>query len=122
MESNVQKGDFIQLSFEGKTSADGSIFEKTSKPILVVAGRGQVVPGLDSAILNAKPGEQNSVQITEPSDAFGERKDDLVRLVPIEQFRRQGIEPVAGMPVELDNVPARIQSVSGGRVRVDINH
>jgi hypothetical protein len=32
------------------------------------------------------------------------------------------MNPVPGMPVELDGMPARIQTVAGGRVRVDFNH
>ncbi len=115
----VSKGDLIEVMITG--SAGGAVFEKSEKPLVVFAGEGQVVKGLDDALLAAEVGSATKVSLA-PENAFGERRDDAVRLIPLEQFHRQGLEPVAGLPVELDGVPARIQSVSGGRVRVDFNH
>ncbi len=115
----VQKGDLIEVMITG--SAGGTVFEKAEKPLVVFAGEGQVVKGLDDALLDAEVGAATKVTLA-PENAFGERRDDAVRLIPLEQFHRQGVEPVAGMPVELDGVSARVQAVSGGRVRVDFNH
>ncbi len=56
-------------------------------------------------------------------DAFGERDPGLVKLVPLKVFKANGINPVPGLVVVLENnLPGRIQSVSGGRVRIDFNH
>ncbi|MBI3587867.1 peptidylprolyl isomerase [Candidatus Micrarchaeota archaeon] len=118
----VKKGDFVELSFEGRLASGGEVFEKAQRPILAIVGEGQLVPGLDSALVGAMPGEEKSVEIDDPAMAFGVRTEELVRLVPAEQFTKQGVTPVAGMQVELDGATARIQSVSGGRVRVDFNH
>lgn len=118
----VDKGDFVKLVYSGKTS-DGKEFDSTSsdKPILVVAGKNQLIKGLDAAILGAEKGVKKSVDV--PRDkAFGERNPALVRLIPLQKFIEQRVTPVVGMSVEIDGALARVQSVSGGRVRVDFNH
>lgn len=119
MSEGVRKGDLIELSFVG--SVAGQVFDSTEKPMLVFAGGGEVVKGLDDALLESNVGESKRIVLA-PARAFGERREDLVRLMPLEQFRRQGVEPSPGTRVELDGVPAKVQSVSGGRVRVDLNH
>ena len=117
----VAKGDFVKISFEGK--ADGVVFDKTApgKSVLVPAGNGQLIAGLDEAIVGSALGEKKNVSIP-PEKAFGQRNPEYVRLVPLSQFQQSGMTPVVGQVVELDGVKARVQSVSGGRVRVDFNH
>lgn len=118
----VNAGDFVKLEYSGKTS-DGKEFESThgGKPALVVAGKNQLVKGLDAAVVGAEKGVKKSVDV--PRDkAFGQRNPDLVRLISLQKFAKQGVTPVPGMALEIDGVLARIQSVSGGRVRVDFNH
>jgi len=120
--TTVNAGDFVKLDYSGKTS-DGKEFDSTRgrKPVLVVAGKNQLVKGLDAAIIGAEKGVKKSVDV--PRDkAFGERNPELVRLIPTQKFAEQGIKPVPGMAFEIDGVLARVQSVSGGRVRVDFNH
>ncbi|OIO26942.1 hypothetical protein AUJ14_00550 [Candidatus Micrarchaeota archaeon CG1_02_55_22] len=117
----VEKNDFVELSFVGKDS-DGNVFEQTKgKPVLVVAGVGQVLPGLDEKLVGSEVGKKTSVVV--PKDkAFGDRRTDLVGLVPLASFQKQGVTPQVGQVVELDGKRARVQSVAGGRVRVDFNH
>ncbi len=114
----VENGSLVKLEYVAYI--DGQQVEKPSKPLIVAVGQKQVLPGLDEALLKAELEKEVSVTIP-PEKGYGERNPDLVRLVPMELFRRQGIDPVVGMPVELDNMQARVQSVSGGRVRVDFN-
>ncbi|MBI5036761.1 FKBP-type peptidyl-prolyl cis-trans isomerase [Candidatus Micrarchaeota archaeon] len=130
----IDKGDLVNMEYSAKT--EGVVFDTTSAeeakkagirhraaygPALVAAGKNQVIPGLDEALLNAEEGKTSSVSIP-PEKAFGERSSQLVRLVPLQQFHQQNVSPKPGMVLELDNRPCRVQSVSGGRVRVDFNH
>src|SRR3989338_7530001 len=130
----VEKDDFVLLEYTAK--ADGVLFDTTSKkeaedanafnprarygPLLVAVGRRQVIAGLEEALVGAETGQEKTVTLS-PEKAFGPRIPDLVRLVPLQTFRGQNLDPVPGMVLELDGRPARIQSVSGGRVRVDFN-
>ena len=119
MATVVSKGDFVEVSFTASI-AGGEVFEKTEKPLLIVAGSGQVIKGLDELLVGASEGTSKSATI--PKDkAFGERQSELVKLIPLSEFQKQGLNPVVGMPIDIDGTPARVQSVSGGRVRVDFN-
>ncbi len=116
---SVRKNDFVEISFTARV-AGGEVFEKTAKPLLVVAGAGQVISGLDEALVGSPAGVQKSVKILKEK-AFGERSQELVKLVPLAQFQQQGFTPFAGQELDVDGMRARVQSVAGGRVRVDFN-
>jgi len=127
---------FIKITFTGKVK-DGKVFdttdEKTAKdegvynerkiysPQPVITGSGGLIKGLEEALESIKVGEKKEVEVP-PEKGYGERNKQLLRLVPLNVFKKQKINPVPGMPVELDGMPARIQTVAGGRVRVDFNH
>ncbi len=131
----MQNGDFVELDFTGK--ANGRVFDTTSAeeakkngvfneknsygPVLVVVGKGMLVPGLDEEVL--KTGEGDSKTVSVPAEkAFGERKADFVRLIPLSKFKGQDVAPSVGMSLEVDGMPARVVGVDGGRVRLDFNH
>ncbi|HLC38127.1 MAG TPA: hypothetical protein VJI71_01610, partial [Candidatus Norongarragalinales archaeon] len=86
-----------------------------------VVGKGMLVPGLDEEVL--KTGEGDSKTVSVPAEkAFGERKADFVRLIPLSKFKGQDVAPSVGMSLEVDGMPARVVGVDGGRVRLDFNH
>ncbi len=122
MTQQVNKGDFILLNFEGKLE-NGQVFEKTppNRPTLVVAGEGNLISGLDKAIIGLNVAEHKNAKFA-PAEAFGLRSEDLVKLVTISHFRKSNVNPQVGMMVELDGHRAKILSVEGGRVKVDFNH
>jgi len=95
--------------------------EKPYTPAVVVVGEGHVLPGLDKTLEDSKVGEEKKVHLA-AIDAFGDRSFKFIQLVPLRDFKKQNINPYPGMVFEVEGRPARIQSVSGGRVRVDFNH
>lgn len=127
--------DFIKISYVAKVK-DGGVFDTTGEDIAkkegiydekrtykfspVVVGEGHVIQGLDKALEGMKVGEKKTVEIP-PEKGYGKRNPDLIRLVPIRKFKDQKITPIPGMPLEIDGKIARIQTVAGGRVRVDFN-
>ncbi|OIO27313.1 peptidylprolyl isomerase [Candidatus Micrarchaeota archaeon CG10_big_fil_rev_8_21_14_0_10_60_32] len=133
----AKEGEFLRINYTAKTKDDGKVFDTTSEaeakkagifnervrygPALVPVGKKQVIEGLDEELLNAKKGDKKQIVIP-AAKGFGTRNADDVRLVPLSKFQEQKVQPYAGMPVELDGRAARVQSVSGGRVRVDFNH
>lgn len=119
MATVVSKGDFVEVTFTASI-AGGEVFEKTDKPLLIVAGSGQVIKGLDELLVGSAEGSAKSATIPKEK-AFGDRSAELVKLIPLNEFSKHGLNPVAGMPVDIDGVAAKVQSVSGGRVRVDFN-
>jgi len=95
---------------------DGQVY----KAVPVILGNGDVIPGLEEELLKLKAGEARTVKIA-AAKAFGERQPALVRVVPLKEFHKHQLKPVPGLIVNVDNRYAKVQSVSGGRVRLDFN-
>jgi FKBP-type peptidyl-prolyl cis-trans isomerase 2 len=128
--------EFIKISYTGKVK-DGQIFDTTDeesakkeniysnervyKPLSVAVGESQVIAGLDEALKDMKVGDKKTVTIA-PEKGYGQKSPAMVKLVPVKVFRQQGMNPVPGMPVEIDHMRGKVQTVAGGRVRVDFNH
>lgn len=132
----METGSFIKISYTGRIK-DGKVFDTTDEeiakkediydekriyhPLPIVVGEKQVIEGLDKELKGMKVNESKTVEIP-PEEAYGKRDLNLIRLVPMRTFKQQKINPIPGMPIELDGKLARIQTVAGGRVRVDFNH
>ena len=137
MAEKIKEGDFIQIEYIGKVKGTGKIFDLTSEdlakkegiydkdtkygPITIVVGAGHVLKGLDNALVGAEVGKKLNVTIL-PKDGFGERNPSLVKLVPRSVFKRERINPMPGLPIRIQNNQGVVQSVSGGRIKVDFNH
>ena len=131
----MKKGDFVKISYAGWVEgelietteiaiakAEGSYDSKRPyEPVVIVIGEGHVLPGIDKVLETMKVGEKKKFDIP-AVDAFGERSFKLVQLIPLREFHKQKINPMPGMILEIEGRPVKIQSVSGGRVRVDHNH
>jgi FKBP-type peptidyl-prolyl cis-trans isomerase 2 len=135
--SPVKEGSIVEVNYTGKVAASNTVFDTTVekraieagifnekagyKPVVVVVGENELLRGLDSALKGMRVGEQKKITLR-PSEAFGERNPKLVRVLPLKEFKRQKMQPVPGLIVEANGRQGKVQSVSGGRVRVDFNH
>ena len=133
----VKEGDFIRLEYTGKVQETGNVFDTTDENVAeeagikldnksygaipIVVGGGHVLKGLDEAIIGMGEGEEKTVEIT-PEEGFGLRDPKLLQLIPMGEFKKQGMKPEVGMAITSDGTTGIIRSVSGGRVRVDFNH
>lgn len=132
---SLKEGDFIELNFVGKLS-DGSVFDTTLesvakehslnyksgvfKPMIVCIGKGQLVKGLDKALVGLDLGK-HSINVSK-EEGFGKKDAKLLQLVPSKFFKKNNIRPVAGLSVDIDGSRGIIRSVSGGRIVVDFNN
>lgn len=133
----LQSGDFVKINYVGKIKESGKVFDTTVeevakenkiydekikfKAIPVVIGAGHVIKGLDEALIGTEVGEKKIVEIP-PEKGYGQRDPKLVKVVPLKDFKKQGLAPVPGMRVEADGRIGKVQSVGAGRVRVDFNY
>lgn len=133
----MKPGDFVEVDYVGKIRDSGEIFDltkeevakkegvhnpKTSyKPVVFIVGADFIIKGLDEALRGMKVGEKKTVDVP-PAKAFGERKDELIKIIPSSKFKEQNLDPFPGSVVNIGNMRGRIMSVNGGRVRVDFNH
>ncbi|MFQ5800637.1 MAG: FKBP-type peptidyl-prolyl cis-trans isomerase [Candidatus Hydrothermarchaeales archaeon] len=133
----LKMGDFVRINYIGKIKETGEVFDTTYekvakehgifdpkitfKPQPVVIGARHVLPGIDKALVGAEVGEKNVIEVP-PEDGYGKRDPSKVKVIPLREFKKKGVTPVPGMRLEVDDTIGRVQSVSGGRVRIDLNH
>jgi len=133
----MKEGSIVAINYTGKIVASGEVFESTFEkkaieagifdkkrkyePMVIVVGEGDVLKGLDDALKEMKLGDEKKV-LVKPADGWGERKPESVRVVPLQQFKKEKMQPFPGLVVELNGMRGKVQTVSGGRVRVDFNH
>jgi len=134
---SVEEGDFLRLEYTGKVQETGEVFDTTDEKVAeeegiksenkiygaipIIVGAGHVLKGIEEALIGMKEGDEKTVEIP-PEEGFGQRDPNLIQLIPMSEFRKQGIKPQVGMGITLENTTGVIRSVSGGRVRVDFNH
>lgn len=135
--AQLSSGDLVRISYTGRLASDKSLFETTDEqsareggiwstastygPRLVVVGKSAMLKGLEESIQTLKPGQNGLFKI--PADkAFGPRFPELVRMVSLSEFQKNGVQPQPGLVVMVDRVPATVKSVSAGRVMLDFNH
>jgi FKBP-type peptidyl-prolyl cis-trans isomerase 2 len=133
----MKEGDFIRIDYIARLKENNSIFDLTREdiakrenifnpnfkygPIPVIIGAGLVIPGLEEELKKMKVKEKKTF-VVKPEKAFGQRSPELIKLIPLTEFKRKNIDPHPGMIININNIPAKVLSVTGGRVRVDFNH
>ncbi len=104
----------------------GSVIDSSSggEPFSYIQGIGSVIPGLEQALEGHNPGESVTVRIP-PEQAYGERDEALVQVVPRSLFGPDQ-EVAVGMQFQAETESGtRIVTVVGvedDRVTVDANH
>lgn len=132
----VENGDVVKVSYTGKFE-NGEVFttsrediarehrihssEREYKPLEVKVGVGQVIDGFDKALVGMRQGEEKEVEIP-PEEAYGERKTELVRTIPLQVFTQNKITLEPGMRIGTKDGVATITKVDGENVEVDFNH
>ncbi|MBW1992525.1 MAG: peptidylprolyl isomerase [Deltaproteobacteria bacterium] len=111
----VKKGQFVQVHYTGRLE-DGTVFDSSEgrQPLEFQAGAGQVIPGLDNAVLGMSLNDEKTVSI--PADeAYGQPRDDLKRDFPVSMLGDQEVTsgqklwfntpqgPIQGTVVDLDD-------------------
>lgn len=94
-----------------------------NQPLAILAGRGNIIPGLDRALQGHEAGDRFGVDVA-AADAYGEKRDDLSQRVAKKHFDQQRLAP--GMQVVLNTRfgPRAVTVLKVGMsvVDVDLNH
>jgi len=132
----VEAGDYVLFNYVGRFENgevfDTSIEELAKKhgvyvedreygPMWARIGVGEIIPGLDEAIIGMEPGEKKTVTIP-PEKAYGMPNPELIIKVPVEEFTKAGLEPQEGLYVMTDSGIAKILKVEEDMVSLDFNH
>lgn len=123
--SKAEKGDSVRINYTG-TLADGTVFDTSDgrESLTVSLGSGQVIPGLEEALVGMSPGE--SKEVTIPVDkAYGPRKEEMVLVVPIAQVPSD-LNPEVGQSLEMGGpqgqlIVVKVVEVTDENVTLDAN-
>jgi FKBP-type peptidyl-prolyl cis-trans isomerase SlyD len=108
------------------TGADGEILDSSSggAPLSYLAGAGNIIPGLESALEGKGAGDHVSATIA-PEQAYGAKIADLVQTVPRSMFAELDAIEVGGQFVAetgTGELLLTITAIEGDNVTVDGNH
>lgn len=133
----IDNGDFVRVNFTGKIKDTEEVFDttydevaqeagifdenKTYKPIPIVVGGNHLLPAIEEAIIGLEEGETKHVEV-DSDNAFGPRDPKMIQLIPMKEFKKQGMTPFPGMKIQSEGNTGKILTVNGGRVKVDFNH
>jgi len=122
---DIKKNTYVSFNYT-ITDDQGKVLDSSEPegPIDYIHGAGMLIPGLEKALEGKKQGDAVKVTVS-PKDAYGERKEELVYVLPKEQL---GVDEniKAGMQFEADTpagtVNLTVTGVNETTVTLDANH
>ncbi|RLG45666.1 MAG: hypothetical protein DRN81_01020 [Thermoproteota archaeon] len=137
VEEAASYGDFLLVDYTLGIGDTGEIYKTTVEqdakeygiydesqrygPALLILGAGWLHRNIEKLFVGMKPGETKE-GVLQPNEAFGERDPRNIKTILARRLEKRGITVRVGEKIVIDGREGRIDSVSGGRVRVDFNH
>lgn len=120
-----ETGDLIETTREAIAKEHEMHQEgRTYSPMVCVVGNGNLIPGFEAALKEAKVGNEVNVEIA-PADGYGEKDASLVETISIDKLRRAVQDPNSlylGAPVNINGRQGYLSYLAAGRARIDYNH
>lgn len=123
--SQASNGNRVKIHYTGKLE-DGSVFgTSTGKdPLEFTIGDGNILPGLESAVVGMGVGEKKTVTLP-PDDAYGQRSDELVALFKKSDLP-DGLETKVGDRLQMkrpdgENIIVTVTDVGADDITIDAN-
>lgn len=134
--SKIKENDFVEIEYTGMIKGEDIVFDTTDKetagkyglddgkkefaPAVVCVGEGHLLKGVEEYLIGKEVGEYEFD--FEAEKGFGKKNAKLIQLIPTNKFKKQGINPMPGMQINVDESMGVIKTVTGGRTIVDFNH
>lgn len=120
----MNSGDKVKVHYKG-TLNDGTVFDSSDgrEPLEFTIGSNQVIAGFENGIKDMSLNREKTIKIS-PSDAYGEKNEQLIVSIPREKFPQE-IEVDGRLMLkgpQGQNVPAVIKEVKDDVVVIDLNH
>lgn len=116
------------VSFHYVLSCDGAQVENSrenGEPLQVLLGRGQIIPGMESAIEGHEKGETFEVEL-DPADAYGERREGQTQRMSKKYFQQAArLKPGMTTVLQLKEGGYRqvtVTKVGMTTIDIDLNH
>lgn len=122
----VAEGMVVTLDFT-LTLSDGEVADSTEgeMPLRFIAGQGQLLPGLEDAMLGMVVNEEREITLR-PEDAYGEWDEEALEEIDRSELP-EDVELEEGMPLEVtdtegETYEASVYEVRANSVVLDYNH
>ena len=132
--TGLQEGDFIRLAYTARTVEGGQLVDTTDpdvaeeedvgdqgtfEPRVIVLGSGHLFDSVEQAVVGKEEGDSGSVTIP-AAEAFGEYDESQVETVAANKIDEDDRYP--GARIQVDGQQGTLETIIGGRARVDFNH
>jgi FKBP-type peptidyl-prolyl cis-trans isomerase SlyD len=127
-------GDFVELEYTARTVEDGHLVDTTDREVaeeegvaedrefgsrMIVLGEGHLFDPIENEMVGAEVGDSGSA-VVGAAEAFGEYDQEQVRTISADKIPEDDRYP--GAQVEVDGQRGHVETIIGGRARVDFNH
>jgi FKBP-type peptidyl-prolyl cis-trans isomerase 2 len=112
--------EIIDTTFQNIAKESNLSTKAEFKPIKVIFGRNELIKGVEDSIKDMDAGKTKTFVLTKEK-AFGDKNPNNVKMISLNEFKKEGIKPEAGMQVTIGKETGKVISVSGGRIKVDMN-
>lgn len=124
--ATAKAGDKVRIHYTG-TLEDGNVFDSSRErePFEFVLGGGQVIPGFEHAVTGMSVEDRQTVKLT-PQDAYGERREDMVLTLPVDQLP-DGLDPKVGQMLRMgqpggQELVVQVAAIDDKEIQLDGNH
>jgi peptidylprolyl isomerase len=122
----AKQGDVVKVHYTGRFE-DGTVFDSSldREPLQVTLGAGEIIPGVERAIVGMKPGDSKT-EIVPSDQAYGPHDAEMVFKVGRNRFP-DDVKPELGQDLQIQHPDGRstqvlVTGVSGSTVTLDANH
>lgn len=116
----------VGIEYEVKEAGTTDVVDsnKGGEPLEFIIGKGQVIPGLENALVGMAQGESGDIMVS-AADAYGDVNEEAMQTLPKEQF--EGVDLIEGMSLygqgeDGQTVQVTVKSFDDKEVKVDFNH
>jgi len=132
--TGLEDGDFVRIGYTARTVEGGQLVDTTDpevaeeegvddqgtfEPRVIVLGEGHLFPDVEDDIRGSEVGDEGTV-VVPATDAFGEYDEAEVETVSADKIDEDDRYP--GARVQVDGQQGVLETIIGGRARVDFNH
>ncbi len=122
----TNKDCVVGIEYEVKEAGTTQVVDsnKGGQPLEFIMGIGQIIPGLEKALVGMSKGESGDI-LVKANEAYGEYNSEALQTLPIEQF--EGVELKEGLTLygqgeNGETVQVTVKSFDDKSVVVDFNH
>jgi FKBP-type peptidyl-prolyl cis-trans isomerase SlyD len=130
----LQDGAFVRIAYTARTVEDEQLVDTTDEdvaeeegvadqgtfdPRVIVLGEGHLFPDVEDDIRGREVGDSGTVVVS-AEDAFGEYDEAEVQTVSADKIDEDDRYP--GARVQIEGQQGVLETIIGGRARVDFNH